>query len=73
MGQAAILEFGCEVARLGGSPLAEHGVGRNPVKQELLRQLYGDDGIEQMRAVKLALDPECKLAPSVIFSLREHG
>jgi D-lactate dehydrogenase (cytochrome) len=67
-GQEAILEFGREVARLGGCPLAEHGVGRNRVKQELLRQLYGDEGIAQMRAVKHALDPDWKLAPGVIFN-----
>lgn len=66
-GKEAILDFGGEVARLGGCPLAEHGVGRNPVKQALLRQLYGGDGIEQMRAVKRALDPDWKLAPGVIF------
>jgi D-lactate dehydrogenase (cytochrome) len=66
-GKAAILEFGREVARLGGCPLAEHGVGRNPVKQELLRQLYGDAGIAEMRAVKRALDPDNRLSPGVIF------
>jgi len=66
-GKEAILYFGREVVRLGGCPLAEHGVGRNPVKQALLRGLYGDDGIEQMRAVKRALDPTWKLAPGVIF------
>jgi D-lactate dehydrogenase (cytochrome) len=66
-GKDAILHFGREVARLGGCPLAEHGVGRNPVKQALLRGLYGDEGIEQMRSVKRALDPEWKLAPGVIF------
>lgn len=66
-GKDAILYFGREVARLGGCPLAEHGVGRNPVKQALLRDLYGDAGIEQMRAVKRALDPGWKLAPGVIF------
>ena len=66
-GQAAILEFGREVVARGGSPLSEHGVGRSPVKQALLRQLYGDRGIEEMRAVKRALDPEWKLAPGVIF------
>jgi D-lactate dehydrogenase (cytochrome) len=70
-GKEAILEFGREVARLGGSPLAEHGVGRNPVKQALLRQLYGEGGLEEMRAVKRALDPGWKLSPGVIFS-REH-
>jgi len=66
-GMEAILEFGREAARLGGCPLAEHGVGRSPIKQQLLRQLYGDGGIEAMRAVKRVLDPEWKLAPGVIF------
>ena len=66
-GKAAILGFGREVARLGGCPLAEHGVGRNTVKQALLRQLYDDAGIAEMRAVKRALDPEWKLARGVIF------
>lgn len=66
-GREVILEFGRAVARLGGCPLAEHGVGRNAVKQELLRDLFGDTGLEQMRAVKRALDPKGKLAPGVIF------
>jgi D-lactate dehydrogenase (cytochrome) len=66
-GKDAILEFGREVSRLGGCPLAEHGVGRNAIKQALLRQLYGDHAIEEMRAIKAALDPEWKLAPGVLF------
>jgi D-lactate dehydrogenase (cytochrome) len=66
-GKDAILQCGREVTRLGGCPLAEHGVGRNPVKQTLLRELYGDAGIEAMRQVKRALDREWKLAPGVIF------
>ncbi|HJR59746.1 MAG TPA: FAD-binding oxidoreductase [Vicinamibacterales bacterium] len=66
-GRQAILGFGLEAARLGGCPLAEHGVGRSPIKQALLRQLYGAEGIDQMRAVKRALDPDCRLAPGVIF------
>ena len=64
----AILAFGRDVVRLGGCPLAEHGVGRNPVKQLLLRELYGEDGVAAMRAVKHALDPGHKLAPGVIFA-----
>ena len=67
-GKEAILACGREVIRLGGCPLAEHGVGRSPVKQTLLRLLRGDAGIEQMRAVKRALDPANKLAPGVLFS-----
>lgn len=67
-GREAILAFGIEVAKLGGCPLAEHGVGRSSVKQTLLRQLYGDQGIAQMRAVKAALDPRGVLAPGVLFA-----
>ena len=66
-GKAAILEFGREAIRLGGAPLAEHGVGRNVVKQQLLELLYGKEGIASMRAVKDALDPDWKLAPGVLF------
>ena len=66
-GKAAILAFGREVVRLGGSPLAEHGIGRNPVKQQLLLELYGREGVDEMRAVKRALDPDFKLAPGVLF------
>jgi D-lactate dehydrogenase (cytochrome) len=66
-GRAAILMFGREVIRLGGAPLAEHGVGRSCVKQRLLRDLYGDEGIEDMRRLKRAIDPDWKLAPGVLF------
>jgi D-lactate dehydrogenase (cytochrome) len=65
----AVIEFGREAVRLGGSPLAEHGVGRSAVKQALLRQLYGDDAIAEMRAIKQALDPGWKLAPGVLFGM----
>jgi FAD/FMN-containing dehydrogenase len=37
------------------------------VKQALLEQLYGPEGVEDMRQVKRALDPGWKLAPGVIF------
>jgi D-lactate dehydrogenase (cytochrome) len=66
-GRAAILELGREALRLGGAPLAEHGVGRNPVKQQLLRMMYGAGGIDEMRRVKRAIDPAWKLAPGVLF------
>ena len=66
-GRAAILEFGRDAIRLGGSPLAEHGVGRSAVKQDLLRLLYGEPGIDEMRRVKRAIDPHGTLAPGVLF------
>jgi len=30
--------------------------------------MYGETGIEEMRRVKRALDPEWKLAPGVLFT-----
>lgn len=66
-GRDAILALGAAVIALGGSPLAEHGVGRSPIKQALLRQLYGAGGVEAMRAIKLSLDPHGSLASGVIF------
>jgi D-lactate dehydrogenase (cytochrome) len=56
------------VMAMGGAPLAEHGVGRSALKQSLLVEMYGERGIEEMRAVKRALDPEGKLAAGVLFT-----
>jgi D-lactate dehydrogenase (cytochrome) len=66
-GRTAILEIARGVMARGGAPLAEHGVGRSALKQQMLRDLYGDRGIEEMRAVKRALDPEWKFAAGVLF------
>lgn len=66
-GKEAILDFGRESARLGGCPLAEHGVGRSAIKQQLLLQMYGQSGIDDMRRIKHSLDPAGVLAPGVLF------
>ncbi len=66
-GRTAILEIARGVMALGGAPLAEHGVGRSALKQQMLRDLYGDRGIDEMRAVKRALDPAWKFASGVLF------
>ena len=66
-GRSAILEIARAVIAMGGAPLAEHGVGRSTLKQQLLGELYGQRGIDEMRAVKRALDPRWKLAPGVLF------
>jgi len=67
-GRDALREMARGVIELGGAPIAEHGVGRNPLKQMFLRELYGEEGIEQMRAVKRALDPDGKFAAGVLFN-----
>jgi D-lactate dehydrogenase (cytochrome) len=66
-GRELILELARRVIGMGGSPLAEHGVGRNPVKQRLLEMLYGAEGVDEMRAVKLGFDPGWKLGPGLLF------
>jgi D-lactate dehydrogenase (cytochrome) len=66
-GREALLAMARGVIAMGGSPLAEHGVGRVALKQRLLVELYGEQGVAEMRAVKQALDPEWKLAPGVVF------
>jgi len=66
-GRDALREMASGVMALGGAPLAEHGVGRNQLKQQFLREMYGENGIEQMRRVKRALDPEAKFAVGVLF------
>lgn len=65
-GKAAVLEFGRSAIALGGAPCAEHGVGRNPIKQQLMRELVGQEGIDAMRRIKRALDPRGVLAPGVL-------
>jgi D-lactate dehydrogenase (cytochrome) len=63
----AKLEFAEEAARRGGSPLSEHGVGRSPLKQTILRRFLGESAIDSMRRIKRALDPPGRFAPGVIF------
>ncbi len=63
----ALLEFAEEATRRGGCPLSEHGVGRSPIKQEILRRFLGDAALASMRRVKSSLDPEGRFAPGVLF------
>lgn len=72
-GHDGLLACGEAIATLGGCPLSEHGTGRNPIKQALLRQLYGEHGVSAMRATKRALDPAGKLARGVIFPWTVEG
>ncbi len=44
-----------EVLKMGGTVSAEHGIGKLKVKY--LLQMFGKENIEQMRAIKNAIDP----------------
>jgi D-lactate dehydrogenase (cytochrome) len=66
----AVLLGGQRVINMGGTPLAEHGVGKNPIKQHLLLKLYGRSGIAAMRRLKTSLDPGGIMAPGNIFPVK---
>ena len=44
-----------EALKLGGTVSAEHGIGK--LKKKYLQQMYGADGIEEMRNLRRILDP----------------
>lgn len=67
-GKEALIAVADWVQSIGGSLMAEHGVGRNPLKKELLARYFGADGIDQMRRLRRALVPDERLAPGVLFS-----
>lgn len=66
-GEELQLALGRLAIELGGAPLAEHGVGRHPIKQRLLAEFLGPEGLARARAMKRALDPRGILAPGVLL------
>ena len=61
-------EFARKAVELGGSPSAEHGIGK--IKREYMRMMYGDEGIEELRCVKSVIDPKGILCPGNILEER---
>ncbi|MGH7728365.1 MAG: FAD-linked oxidase C-terminal domain-containing protein [Vulcanimicrobiaceae bacterium] len=51
--------------RVGGSITGEHGVGSD--KAQYLGELFGDDDLETMNAVRCAFDPQRRFNPSKVF------
>lgn len=58
--------FARDVVRMGGSPSAEHGVGK--LKTAFLEIAFGREGVAQMKAVKDAFDPEWRLGKGTLFA-----
>ena len=57
--------FAEKAVAFGGSVSAEHGIGK--LKAKFLKTMFSPAHIEEMRAVKRALDPELLLNPGNIF------
>ncbi|OLS32779.1 MAG: putative FAD-linked oxidoreductase [Candidatus Heimdallarchaeota archaeon AB_125] len=55
LGKKLYKKFAKKAVEFGGSVSAEHGIGK--IKAEYLVVMYGEDGVNQMRSVKNALDP----------------
>lgn len=48
--------FARRAVELGGSPSAEHGIGK--IKTRYMELMYGREGVEQIRRIKAILDPK---------------
>jgi D-lactate dehydrogenase (cytochrome) len=55
-----------QAVELGGTISAEHGIGK--LKREYLRELYSDENLREMAALKRAFDPAGILGRGNIFS-----
>jgi D-lactate dehydrogenase (cytochrome) len=53
--KALYLDWARRIVRMGGTVSAEHGVGK--FKVALLREMFGEEGIAEMRRVKRVFDP----------------
>lgn len=54
-----------KVISMGGTVSAEHGIGK--MKTELLIEMFGDAGIDEMKELKKLFDPELRLNKGNIF------
>ncbi|MDR3074413.1 MAG: FAD-binding oxidoreductase [Candidatus Methanoplasma sp.] len=57
----AYRELAVKAIELGGSPSAEHGIGK--IKREYIELMYGNKGAEEIRRTKEAIDPKWILCP----------
>ena len=64
-GKRLVAHWAHEVVKMGGTISAEHGVGK--LKRELLRAMYGEQGVREMRAVKDVFDPTGLLGQGNLF------
>jgi len=66
VGRQLYVEWAQAVVAMGGTVSAEHGIGK--LKTDLLRVMYGEQGINQMRRLKELFDPAWTLNRGNLFS-----
>ncbi len=66
-GRSLYREWAKRIASIGGTVSAEHGIGK--LKRELLKVMYGFEGIEEMKKLKKIFDPYFILNRGNEFSL----
>jgi len=64
-GKKLYFEWAKQIVEMGGSVSAEHGIGK--LKRDFLEIMYGNSGIDQMRALKAYFDPADHLNPGNLF------
>ncbi len=65
LGKELYKKFAKKAVEFGGSISAEHGIGK--IKHEYLKIMYGEEGVQEMRIVKFAIDPDCVFNCGNIF------
>ena len=64
-GKMLYLDWARQIVGLGGSVSAEHGIGK--IKVPLLRMMYGDEAVAEMRSLRLLFDPDEVLNRGSLF------
>jgi D-lactate dehydrogenase (cytochrome) len=67
LGLSIYREFAEKVVSLHGTISAEHGVGK--IKKEFLSIMFSDKHLEEMKAVKRALDPGLMINPGTMLDI----
>lgn len=67
--KALFKEWAAWVSQHGGAVSAEHGVGK--LKADFLTIMYGEQYIDEMRALKRAFDPKWQLGDGNMFTEKE--